>query len=1379
MKKLLIITTALVAFGAGPAHADPVTGWLAGSVFAWAGGAAMALSQLVVGIGTSFIGTAIQKATMKSPEVSVKTEIDLGDDTPLSFVVGDYVTAGKRKYAGSWGRNTRFITEVIEVSCLPQGLAGLWVDDEAGEWATGEDAHAFVTAAGAPGDVRELTYAASATPGVGQIYVGRCLANNIDDHPVLAVRYYDGTQTTADPYLLWAFGADPDYPWTADHIGTGKSYVVVTAYYSSETQTSYPQFLWQLDPLPLYDPRKDSTNGGSGAHRWGNRATYEPSRNPAVIAYNLARGIYWGDEWIFGGRNLAAWRLSVAEWFAAMNAADATVTLAAGGTEPAYRAGAEITVDMDPAGVLEEIAKAANMRFAEVGGLLKPQIEVPSAAVLHITDDDVIITEGQSYSPFLAVGDTYNALAATYPDPKEKWASKDAREYVDADATAEDGQWVPNATGALVWVPRYLPTSVTYGAAPYRSQVQRLMRAQMRDYRRMRQHEFQLPPMAYALEPLVDKITWTSARNGYVAKEFLIEKVRKLPGMCVPIAIREVDAGDYDWSSDFELPTTDVTPVNPTLPLQPISGFTAVGVTILDTDGIARRPAIRCECASGENASAIRIQARRSGATDAEIDVTRPYDAPYRWFVLDVVGGVPYQVRGKLDARRAEWSAWVSATAPVVATETADVSAEVAAAIQTAQDQAAAAVAAANTATAIVADLQDQTATLLADVDAALADVPTPAEVDAAIGAAITTEATTRASADSSLSAQITSVSAIAARSRTYRQAAAPATGMVTGDLWFDTDDNNRAYRYSGTAWVHVDDARIDSNAAAITAESVARANADSSLAAQITTVSATASRARTYRQAAAPATGMATGDLWFDSDNGNRAYRWSGTAWVETDDARIADTAAAVSAEAAARADADGALASQIMTVSAAAARSRTYRQGTAPASGMVAGDLWFDTKNGNRAYRYSGSAWVATSDTRIDSLTASVTTQATAIADLTAGASAGYLIRVQAGGAVSLLDLVAADGSGDVPASVARIAATDILLDGSVAASQLTVTDLTGNLIGNGDFAAGDLRGWTATGYDGASVIVGADVSAPSEYVLRFAANNGQAGITLSRQTQHCVAGERFSLGYQYYAPTGASGQIYLQALWYDATGTMLSASSVRADITGNTGGWQAAAGVLVAPSGAVRMVLRLVRAAPSGSYTGAGIIRIALAYVRRQQSGAVLITPTSITGELVQARTLRGEHLEAGTITAASGVIGDLAVDTLQIAGNAVTIPTSAFAASELALPVTIGPYNVVQSVSYTSTGAPVLISFGFSFFGTGTTDSDSITIRVRRGATTLYSATCSLLADIPISGTLIDANAATGARTYTLEIAINTTVSSLSIRNRSLTAIEVKK
>ena len=81
-----------------------------------------------------------------------------------------------------------------------------------------------------------------------------------------------------------------------------------------------------------------------------------------------------------------------------------------------------------------------------------------------------------------------------------------------------------------------------------------------------------------------------------------------------------------------------------------------------------------------------------------------------------------------------------------------------------------------------------------------------------------------------------------------------------------------------------------------ITAESVARADAMQALGSQINTVSAVAgSKNKTFFQATAPSTGMGTGDLWFDTASNNRPYRYSGTAWIATDDPRIASNAAAV----------------------------------------------------------------------------------------------------------------------------------------------------------------------------------------------------------------------------------------------------------------------------------------------------------------------------------------------------------------------------------------------------------------------------------------------------------------------------------------------------
>lgn len=73
-----------------------------------------------------------------------------------------------------------------------------------------------------------------------------------------------------------------------------------------------------------------------------------------------------------------------------------------------------------------------------------------------------------------------------------------------------------------------------------------------------------------------------------------------------------------------------------------------------------------------------------------------------------------------------------------------------------------------------------------------------------------------------------------------------------------------------------------------------------------------------------------------------------------------------------------------------------------------------------------------------------AKISTHGTAISTLEGNASAGYLIKAQAGGAVSLLDLVAADGTAGT-VSVAKLSADNIILDGSVLAKHIFVDSLS----------------------------------------------------------------------------------------------------------------------------------------------------------------------------------------------------------------------------------------------------------------------------------------------------------------------------------------------
>lgn len=592
---------------------------------------------------------AAANAASQQRRTSVFLDLEMGDTLPLSFQLGKTATAGKYKYIGSWGRNTRFITRVIEISSLPQNsLLGLWVDSE--------KASIDYSKRGAfgwsqpTGEVEGIQNRLAADMG-GWMDIGYPVSAGITQGKSLIwVKWINGTQTATDPFLAAAFGSDPQYPWSG--AGLGKTYAIVTVQYDADVMTNFPSFIFEPSPLRLYDPRKDSTVGGSGGHRWGDMATYSETENAAVISYNIIRGIYWGSEWVYGGKNLDAWRLPLAEWVAAMNASDRNAPIGGGGTEPSYRVGYEARGDEPPADLLSDIERSCNLRFVEVGGRMKVCADLPVSSVYTITDDDIIITEGQSFTPFTPMLSTYNAIAGSYPEPQEMWTDRDAPEFISSVFIGQDGG-------------RYLPTSIQLPTCPYRWQVQRVMASLLKDYRRMRVHVFSLPPSAYILEPM-DMLTWTSSRNGYTNKQFIVESIFKTVGMNVSVTVKEVDPEDYDGYPDELIEPTITEPVNPIRFSQGIFGFTAEGVAIQDNELNGRVPAIQVSCGSAEvGVDFIRIQLLRSGSV--VMDITRPYSEPYVWTIMDVAPNTTYSVRGALISTITGlyvWSAPVSVTTP-------------------------------------------------------------------------------------------------------------------------------------------------------------------------------------------------------------------------------------------------------------------------------------------------------------------------------------------------------------------------------------------------------------------------------------------------------------------------------------------------------------------------------------------------------------------------------------------------------------------------------------------------------------------------------------------------------------------------------------------
>ena len=596
-----------------------------GAAFAAGGFFTTLIGRLLLSVAVSLL----QAALMPKPrEPGIKTKVtQTGGTNPCAFPLLKYATAGTHVCPpmthGTAGKTPNaYLTYVVLLSDVPGcTLSRMMVNNR------------YVTLGGSP-------HADYGTPLTGDF-----------DSDHAWVKFYDGSQTVADPGLMAKYSTYPERPWVSDMIGRGCAYAICTFKYDRGSFPGLPRVRFELNGIPLYDPRKDTTVGGSGAHRWANKATWEQTVNPMVAIYNVMRGIGLTDGSIWGG-NFPAADIPLASAFAGLNECDVLVSDGASGTEPQFRAGLEVSVDEEPSDIIAELLKACSGQVAEIGGTWKFRVGPPGVAALALTDADIIISADQNFRPFPNFAGSYNGAHATYPNPEGSWEPKEALPYYNATFEAEDqGQ--------------RLIADLNLVSVPYPAQVRRLMYAWVEEERRFRRHEMTLPPDYALLEPL-DAISWTSAANGYTAKVFEVSGLTEdLMSGHQRLVLRERDSDDFSYPS---LPAPAAISNAPVIPVaQTVPSFAVGGTSVPDASGTARRPALELTWEPDlSDVTAIMWEVRvQATAVAAASGSTQNVAGGSLLVSQGILATTAYEVRVKpVVDRPADWTSWTAATTP-------------------------------------------------------------------------------------------------------------------------------------------------------------------------------------------------------------------------------------------------------------------------------------------------------------------------------------------------------------------------------------------------------------------------------------------------------------------------------------------------------------------------------------------------------------------------------------------------------------------------------------------------------------------------------------------------------------------------------------------
>ena len=102
-------------------------------------------------------------------------------------------------------------------------------------------------------------------------------------------------------------------------------------------------------------------------------------------------------------------------------------------------AGGEVAVNVPIANGIEAFLTACQGKLSEIGGVYKMHCGAPGSADFTFTDDDILSTEEQSFTPFFGLADSVNGMTAKYPEPAEGWNSKVPPPIYRSDLEERDG----------------------------------------------------------------------------------------------------------------------------------------------------------------------------------------------------------------------------------------------------------------------------------------------------------------------------------------------------------------------------------------------------------------------------------------------------------------------------------------------------------------------------------------------------------------------------------------------------------------------------------------------------------------------------------------------------------------------------------------------------------------------------------------------------------------------------------------------------------------------------------------------------------------------------------------------------------------------------
>lgn len=495
---------ALAATGAGAivGAGTLIAGASLGTIAAAAGA-----TSVVAG---SLAGTGAGPKVPQSEVQLSRLQARLDTQAPRKMVLGTTAFPADIRYYEGSGEDERVIEYIIAVAAHKvREISELWIEDELAWSETGGIAPQFVDYLGVEG-------------------------------------YKEGR---ADNTRAINSGAR----WGNDDRLTGCAYLYVRVNRLGATENAQSPFANGLpgrvtivgEGMPMYDPRFDSTRGGSGSMRVDNQNTWGPSSGNLIIqSLNVLLGWRINGK-LSVGAGLPAKYINFDSVITAANACDEDIVLSGGGTQPRYRGAGAFSTDDAPMDIVSTLLAGCAGDLLDSDGQLSFLIKTNTLAVPAVTFDDHDILSAGRWDPMGGQTNLPNIISGNFTDPSDKSLYQPVP-YPSVRLDSEDG------------IER--TASIDFATVENAPQAERLAKQtlQRMQYPGLFSAEYNMKGMAAK----VGSIVWQSySPRGWVNKPFRVVSQKPSRSGRIALVLREEHEDIYAWEAEDSAAVQPAEPV--------------------------------------------------------------------------------------------------------------------------------------------------------------------------------------------------------------------------------------------------------------------------------------------------------------------------------------------------------------------------------------------------------------------------------------------------------------------------------------------------------------------------------------------------------------------------------------------------------------------------------------------------------------------------------------------------------------------------------------------------------------------------------------------------------------------------------------------------